>query len=251
MQGVSKRRLQTKACIAGAKTFLLLYNVIFWIIGLILLVMGLWMKLSISKLFEVSQEYNFALPSLFLFTGIAILIIGFFACSCTSKGQPSLLYLLAIFFFIVFIITLAASITGYVYRDTVKESLHAGLNKTVQNYGNGGLIDKDFDRIQEYLGCCGVDSYLDWFSTKRSIIYQNDTVPFSCCRSTKPCNVNDQKEIYEKGCYAQVLELLTNNLSSIGLGMLFISFFQLLGVALSWCLAKNINKALYEEMNWI
>jgi hypothetical protein len=31
MQGVSKRRLQTKACIAGAKTFLMLFNMIFWV----------------------------------------------------------------------------------------------------------------------------------------------------------------------------------------------------------------------------
>ena len=33
MQEMSKKRFQTKACIAGMKTMLLLFNVIFWVGG--------------------------------------------------------------------------------------------------------------------------------------------------------------------------------------------------------------------------
>jgi FtsH-binding integral membrane protein len=149
MQGVSKRRLQTKACIAGAKTFLMLFNIIFWVIGLIILILGLWMRASITRLFEVSREFNFALPSLFIMTGTAMLVIGFFACSCTSNENPKLLYGLAGFFFVVFILVFSSSITGYVYRDTLKDSLHSSLNQTLQDYGSGGIMDKDWDRIQE------------------------------------------------------------------------------------------------------
>jgi len=249
MQGVSKRRLQTKACIAGAKTFLMLFNIIFWIIGLIVLIVGLWMRISITKVFEVSREFSFALPSLFIITGTAMLVIGFFACSCTTNERPKLLYTLAGFFFVVFILVFSSSIAGYVYRDNLKESLHNSLNETMQGYGSGSVMDNDWDRVQESLKCCGVDGYSDWIYTNWAQT-QNLTFPDSCCRSVKNCNNLDIEQIYKNGCYQNILDLLSSNLSSIGIGMLFISMFQLVGVALSCCLALNINKALYEEMNW-
>jgi len=248
MQGVSKRRLQTKACIAGAKTFLMLFNMIFWVIGLIILILGLWMRISIARLFEVSREFNFGLPSLFIFTGTAMLVIGFFACSCTSNESPKLLYALAGFFFVVFILVFSSSITGYVYRDTLKDNLHDSLNQTLKDYGNGGIMDKDWDRVQENLQCCGVDSYTDWYNTNWAQT-QNITFPDSCCQNIKNCNNVDVQQIYESGCYQKILNLLYDNLNSIGIGMLLIAIFQLVGVGLSCCLAVNINKALYEEMS--
>jgi len=253
MQGISKRRLQTKACIAGAKTFLTLFNIIFWIVGLIMFVLGLWMRISIGKLFEVSREFNFALPTLFIITGIVMMIVGFFACSCTSKEKPTLLYALATFFFVIFIIVFSSSITGYVYRDNLKESLHNSLNKTILEYGNGGILDSDWDRVQEYMKCCGVGNYSDWFYTNWSIKkgVGNESVPDSCCRNLKNCQNDpllDINQIYEDGCYQQILDILKQNFGSIGIGMLMIAIFQLIGVALSYTLAKNINNALYEEM---
>jgi len=245
MQGVSKRRLQTKACIAGAKTFLMLFNIIFWIVGLIVLICGLWMKASIAKLFEVSQ-FHFALPSLFIVTGVVMLCIGVFACCCTSKEKPTLLFTLSIFFFVVFILVFSASITGYVYRDNLKESLHNSLNQTLFEYGSGGILDKDWDRIQENLKCCGVNGFKDWITTEWA--NENRTFPSSCCRTTRVCNNVDETQIYQNGCYSEILGLLSNNLNGIGVGMLLIAFFQIIGMGLSCCLALNINKALYEEM---
>ncbi len=70
----------------------MLTNVLVQVIGLIILILGLWMRISIARLFEVSREFNFALPSLFIVTGTAMLVIGFFACSCTSNESPKLLY---------------------------------------------------------------------------------------------------------------------------------------------------------------
>jgi len=56
---------------------------------------------------------------------------------------------LAGFFFVVFIFVFSSSITGYVYRDSLKDSLHNSLNQTLQDYGSGGIMDKDWDRIQQ------------------------------------------------------------------------------------------------------
>jgi len=245
MQGLSKRRLQTKACIAGAKTFLMLFNILFWFIGLVVLISGIWMQSSITKVFEVSQ-FHFALPSLFIVTGIIMLMIGLFACCCTSNEKPTLLFTLSIFFFVVFVLVFSASITGYVYRDNLKESLHNSLNHTILEYGSGGLLDSDWDRIQESLECCGVDGFNDWIGTEWA--NENRTFPDSCCRDKHVCNNVDVAQIYQNGCYQEILTLLNDNLNGIGIGMLLVALFQMIGMGLSCCLAFNINKALYEEM---
>ncbi|CAG2173726.1 unnamed protein product [Oppiella nova] len=245
MQGMQKRRLQTKACIAGAKTFLMLFNIVFWFVGIILLISGIWMRASIARVFEVSQ-FHFALPSLFICTGIAMVMIGVFACCCTTNEKPTLLFTLSIFFFIVFVMVFSASITGYVYRDNLKESLHNSLNQTLLEYGTGGILDMDWDRVQQNLECCGVDSFKDWIYTEWA--NENRTFPNSCCRDGKVCDNVDNDQIYLNGCYQEILNLLHNNLNGIAIGMLLVAFFQIIGMSLSCCLALNINKALYEEM---
>jgi len=203
------------------------------------------MRTSIAKVFEVSQ-FHFALPSLFIVIGVAMLMIGFFACCCTSNEKPTLLFTLSIFFFVVFILVFTASVTGYVYRDSLKDSLHHSLNHTILEYGTGGLLDRDWDRIQENLECCGVDGFSDWINTEWA--NENRTFPSSCCKNLGVCNNLDIQQIYQKGCYPEILKLLSDNLNGIGIGMLMVAFFQMIGMALSCCLALNINKALYEEM---
>jgi len=245
MQGVSKRRLQTKACIAGAKTFLMLFNIIFWFVGIILFISGIWMKVSITRVWEVSQ-YHLGLPTLFIVTGLAMVVIGGFACCCTTREKPTLLFTLSIFFFVVFVLVFSASITGYVYRDNLKDSLHNSLNQTLLEYGTGGILDTDWDRIQQNLKCCGVDNFKDWIYTEWA--NENRTFPNSCCINSNTCNNLDADQIYPNGCYQEILDLLYNNLNGIGIGMLLVAFFQIIGMSLSCCLALNINKALYEEM---
>lgn len=111
-EGISKRRFQTKACISAAKLFLFLFNIIFWVKerwegshnlsllscvwfqvnGLILLLVGFWMRMSITKYFDISREYHFAFPAIFMVTGVAIIIIGFFACSQYQEYYINLIF---------------------------------------------------------------------------------------------------------------------------------------------------------------
>ena len=130
---------------------------------------------------------------------------------------------LSIFFFVVFILVFTASVTGYVYRDSLKESLHSSLNQTILEYGSGGLLDKDWDRIQEnvcfnyknqiywnlflfQLECCGVDSFSDWIHTEWAT--ENRTFPNSCCRDMSSCDNVNVEQIYPNGCYPEILSLL-------------------------------------------
>lgn len=248
MQELTRRRLQTRACIAGARTFLMLFNVIFWIVGFTLLMFGLWMRVSIGKVFEISPHFNFALPTLLIVTGSTMMVVGAIACFCSSTDSSVLLYILGAVFFIVFGLILATSITGYVYRDNLKGQLHRSLNESLQEYGNNSLVEKDWDRIQTHFECCGVDNSEDWQQSNWHQTNQNLSFPDSCCKTLKHCDNVAVDQIYKQGCYPTILNMLTDNFSSLSLASFFISIFQLCGVTLAICLANHINKAQYEEM---
>ncbi|KAF7490156.1 Tetraspanin-6 [Sarcoptes scabiei] len=248
MQELSRRRFQTKACIAGARTFLMVFNVIFWIAGFMMLCFGLWMRVSIGKVFEIAPKFNFALPTMLIVCGSIMMIVSVLACFSSSTDSPVLLYILSGIFFLIFISIFALSITGYAYRSTLKEQLYKSLNHSLKEYGYGHIMDKDLDRLQTHFACCGVDSFEDWQTTKWHLQNQNLSFPDSCCKTLKHCDNVSTEQINTSGCFSIIISLFTNNLDSLGLGAFFISLFQLCGVTLAICLANHINKAKYEEM---
>lgn len=248
MQELARKRFQTKACIAGARTFLMLFNVIFWIVGFIMLMFGLWMRASIGKVFEISPQFNFALPTMLIVIGSLMMVVSILACFTSSTDSPMLLYILSVIFFLIFGSIFALSITGYAYRDNLKQQLYKSLNHTLHEYGTGNLMDKDLDRIQTHFECCGVDDHEDWLKTEWH--KQNLTLKFpdSCCKTLKNCNNNNVEQINSMGCFPLIVSMFNENLSTLGLVTFLISLFQLCGVTLAVCLANHINKAKYEEM---
>lgn len=241
------RRLQTVAAVTCMKLLLLIFNVIFWVAGVILLFFGLWMKVSLHYLFELSDAYNEAIPYIFIGTGAVILVVGFFACCCTVKGQPVLLYILSVFLMVVFVCELAAGISGYIYRQKIQDGFETGLNNSITLYGNGRMRDRDIDMLQKYLKCCGVENYMDWYGK-----WKNESVPQSCCKDKSACHfspVVDESEIYTEGCYVKVVDFVNRNLGALFGGAVALAIFQLLGVILACCLAKHADKAKYEPVN--
>lgn len=95
------------------------------------------------------------------------------------------------------------------------------------------------------LGCCGNIDYKDWYS-----LNPPRPVPRSCCKQPGPirCDTQDETQIYNQGCYIKVTQYLERNMGRIAISALGVALFPLVGSILSIALAKNINKAKYEQM---
>ncbi|KAI1283108.1 Tetraspanin-7 [Halotydeus destructor] len=257
MQGVTQMRFKTKACIAGLKTVLMMFNVVFWTTGIMLVSLGLWMKFSLGKYLVVDTDYaNFNLPGLFALIGLLIIIVGFAACSCTANGQTGLLYWYSGFLFVTFIVIFSGAIGGYVYRSELDDTFRTGLTQAINSYGSSGsLLTKDIDRLQGYLGCCGIANYTDYFATS----WANGTlvVPGSCCIESANCPPRTEfteellidEKLYQKGCYVTAVDSLSDKFQFVGSVALIISLIQLFGAFNAGLLAKYINKAVYETLN--
>ncbi|XP_076005279.1 tetraspanin-6 [Genypterus blacodes] len=244
------RRLQTKPVITCLKTFLISYSLIFWFTGVILLAVGVWGKVSLETYFSLDSEKRTNAPYVIIGTGAIIVIFGLFGCFATCRGSPWMLKLYAMFLTLVFLAELVAGISGFIFRHEIKAVLGETFDKAVTNYNGTDSQSTAVDIIQRTLHCCGVRNYTDWVETA---YFKDHGVPASCCKDNVKCSEETLKdplkvaaEVNNQGCFAQVTQVMEDNLGIIA-GISFgIAFFQLVGIFLACCLSRYITNNQYE-----
>jgi tetraspanin-7 len=235
------KRLQTVAAMACMKTLLMLFNFVFWLTGIAILAVGIWMVVELYKYMELSTEFSASAPYVLIGTGALIILVGSLACCCTVKGQPVLLYIYGAFLMVIFLLEISAGISIYAYRDKLLDGFGKGLNQSLASYLTDQEKARDFDLMQTTLQCCGNQGYDDWYTSPY------ERVPTSCCKQ-EGCNTEETDAIYVQGCFIKVVDFLKGNIGLVGGSAVGVAFFPLVGVILACCLAKNINKAKYEQM---
>ncbi|KAH1023779.1 hypothetical protein HUJ05_003380 [Dendroctonus ponderosae] len=88
--------------------------------------------------------------------------------------------------------------------------------------------------------CCGNFTASDWQYPAEGV-----RIPSSCCIQTGSTTEEKCHEMYTQGCYLKVIEFLKEIIEVAAIGK---TFFPLVGVILSCCLASVINKTKYEPM---
>ncbi|XP_049951543.1 tetraspanin-7-like [Schistocerca serialis cubense] len=231
------KRLQTVAAMACMKTLLMLFNFLFWLTGIAILAAGIWLEVELYKYMELSTEFSRSAPYVLLGAGALIVLVGSLACCCTVKGQPALLYIYGAFLLVIFILEVGAAVSIYAYRGHLQAGFDRGLTQALHSYDTDPEKKECFDLMQSTLHCCGNRNYTDW----------PDKVPTSCCKVDK-CDTSDVSEIYTQGCYTLVVDFLNTNIGLVAGAAAGVAVIPLLGVVLACCLARNINKAKYEQM---
>ncbi|XP_051775464.1 tetraspanin-19-like isoform X2 [Erpetoichthys calabaricus] len=208
------------------KYFLMIFNGIFLILGIVILGCGLWILFDTNSfLTTLTSTTNGTLSALgiigytFLGIGFFTVLVCFFGCLGTYKEVKCLLIMIA-------------------------NLLDTEINKIIINSGNVSATDSDevewklFDLVQKSSECCGNNNFTDW---KRNKYIEssslNDTVvlPCSCIKSSKSddmlfCKISpDSDNYYKKGCGAKIEEWFSTNILSIlgiEIGLAAIEIFQ-------------------------
>lgn len=261
------------------KGLFLVFNFVFWLTGLALLVVGILTKFAFSYLMKLSTDVNFNLaPYIMIGCGVFIVLIGFVGCWAAVKEHSWALKIYMVVLIILFIVELAGSITGYVLRNKMKSGLKEGLQNAVKKYYTDKDLKEAIDKVQEsYVKCCGVNTYKDYLSPVPTTVPTTATnttgnsttgnstttapttvvqrVPKSCCdKNAKKCyydNLNNAPQgnmgIYKQGCYDELVSKAKKNLMIVGGVALGIAVFQILGVICAYILTKQF-KETYEKM---
>lgn len=247
MAGRIGSNLQSTPAVTCIKLLLTTFNLIFWVSGVAILGLGLWMKMELYMYMELTTVYFDAAPYILIGVGSGIIIIGSLGCLCTVKGHSCLLYLYSLILLLVFIVELSTAVSAFVYRAKLEDGFSSGLSTAMSDYHTDVEKRHAVDGIQAGLKCCGKDKYEDWFNVDWTGNGLMEKVPSSCCIQ-KPCNGTDDKNVYQEGCFVKLSTFMQSNFTLIGGVAIGFAFLQLFGALMSCCLAKNINKAKYEQM---
>jgi len=251
--------MATQPLVTCMKGLFLVFNFVFWLTGLALLVVGILTKFAFSYLMKLSTDINFNLaPYIMIGCGVFIVLIGFVGCWAAVKEHSWALKIYMFVLVILFIIEIAGSITGYVLRNKMKSGLKDGLENAVKKYYTDKDLKEAMDKVQEsYVKCCGVNSYKDYFAPATNTTGNSTVqkVPKSCCdKKAKKCHFDKLNNvapadmgIYKQGCYDELVSKAKKNLMIVGGAALGIAVFQILGVICAYVLTKQF-KDTYEKM---
>ncbi|WAR28436.1 TSN7-like protein [Mya arenaria] len=220
--------------VALTKSILTIFNFIFWISGIAILAVGIWAKVQLYIYMELSTVYYKEAPYILIGVGAVIVLVGSFGCCCTFKGNACLLYMYSVFLVLVFIVELSTGAAGFIYKKKLSSGFEDGLAIALNHYDSDKGKTEALDGLQHNLHCCGRHKYQDWFTTpweeKQKKVNVTNIVPKSCCRGKQA----ECKNTNLPG------NATTNSTLDI--------YTELFGALLACCLAKNINKAKYEQV---
>ncbi|CAB3230813.1 unnamed protein product [Arctia plantaginis] len=229
------------AVIACLKTFLFIFNIVFWLTGLLLLIVGLWAEFDLHKYMELSPEFSGTAPHVMIGIACLIVVVTSIAFSCIIKGQPVLLYIYGGFLACIFMMDAGVAVAVSCYRDTFGKSLRDGLTQTIMS---ANQTKTNFDFTQETFHCCGVSNYTDWI-----LLSPQKVIPRSCCLDLQNCVTANYSKVYQRGCYEVITEYLENNMDILVGIAIGTAFLPLIGTLLSCFLASYIKKSKYDTVN--
>ncbi|XP_068197566.1 CD63 antigen-like [Antennarius striatus] len=219
------------------------FNLLFWICGLVLIVVGVMIQMFMHKTIQIDDALGSAYPILVVAVGVAIFLIAFLGCCGAWKESYCIVAMFAVLLTLISITQFGAVISGYIFRNKVSTLIRDSMEETLSHYENSTEEFKLIvDLTQQNLKCCGVNSSVDW----GEFLPEEDTVPDSCCiKETVGCGIGNMTNadiVYQKGCQHAIADYLQSNIMWVIVLVLIIVFLQVMGIILSCMLMKGIRR---------
>ncbi|KAM9320770.1 CD63 antigen [Gastrophryne carolinensis] len=229
------------------KYLIFLFNLLFWICGIALIALGIYVQIYLNKTLEIKSASASGAPIVLIAVGVVIFFISFFGCCGAAKENYCMVTTFAVLLILIFLIEIAAAIAGYVLRNQVQDVYGQAYKANMKNYNITKPATDSVDEIQKTFQCCGANNSSDWRDT--AAYKDTNFVPDSCCRViSKDCGHNSTaSNIYTTGCIDGIDTWVKKNVGIIAGVALGIAFFEILGIVFACCLMRGIRSG-YEVM---
>ncbi|XP_075358656.1 CD82 antigen [Mycteria americana] len=258
-------------CLKATKYFLFLFNLLFLILGAVILGFGIWILADKTSFIAVLQMSS---PSLktgaYILVGVGALtmLMGFLGCLGAVNEIRCLLGLYFTCLMVILITQVAAGLVIYFQKETLKGELSRIVGSLIENYdplnNDERNLQDAWDYVQTQIACCGWTGPKDWENNKILINRSMTAYPCSCFNSSNHfqgdggfCNLDvpvngtatyADLAVHEQGCMDGVEKWLKDNLGVI-LGVCTgVAVIELLGMILSISLCKNIHSEDYTKV---
>ncbi|KAF6332730.1 CD82 molecule [Rhinolophus ferrumequinum] len=261
------------ACIKVTKYFLFLFNLLFFILGAVILGFGVWILADRSSFIFVLQNSSSSLnvgAYVFIGVGAVTMLMGFLGCVGAVNEVRCLLGLYFAFLFLILITQVAAGVLFYFNMDKVKQEMGSIVIKLIQNYKDDqeDRLQEGWDYVQAQGQCCGWISFYNWTENAELMNRTNITYPCSCeekaendshlvrkgfCQApdanrTESINSPEDWPVYREGCMEKVQMWLQDNLGVILGVCVGVAVIEVLGMLLSICLCRHVHSEDYSKV---
>ena len=113
----TKKSYKTTACTTFLKTLVMIFNLLFLLLGLALTIVGIYGYRMFKQFFSFAPSTAIYIPIIAI--GVFMIIIGALSLWCTPKGVSYLLYVYAFIVFVLFLAIFTISVLFFARRDTV------------------------------------------------------------------------------------------------------------------------------------
>jgi len=232
------------------KYSLFLFNLLFSLSGLFLIIAGGVVQGVYSQYLDFLGDQFFSTPVFLIIVGCIIFFVAFFGCCGAIKENHCMTFTFAILMGVIFLMEIGAGIAAYKLKGQVNDLLYDNMEQGMQNYNHTGFdgVTHTWDGIQHELNCCGTEEYKDWSNVTFSF---GVNVPDSCCLSdVVGCGLGvllltpseAAMKIHTEGCLDIFSAKIKSNIGAVGGLGIGIGFLQLIGMIFALYLANTIKK---------
>lgn len=239
-----------------AKLLLFVFNFLFFLIGIIMLIVGGLALSQVNKMIEGVQPAELRTAALLLLVlGGAIFLIAFLGCCGAAMEISTMLYVFAGLLTIFLLVQVIVGIFTAAAPGKLKGALKYSLFKsgTLEQYdpNNNATTGATafWDNLQTGFKCCGVEGYKDWNNNTH---YAGDKgVPDSCCKPERKnpllfrdgCGESENwlNHIYKKGCAENIFSIAKKYLVAVTAVTLGLAVIEIFGICMACKLARAIR----------
>lgn len=236
-------------CAKCVKYTLFLFNLLFLLAGLALIIVGAVAQVQANKIAGFGSSASGA--AIFLIViGSLIFIICFFGCAGAINNNYCMVVTFGVLLLLLLLAQIAVIIAGFVMKEKIKTAIIDEMVKTQQYYDDDNkdhsVTNEAWDHIQQTLHCCGSNNSLTWRVSPE--LTATDSVPDSCCKNeTEKCGLRaldrwDPELFYNEGCTPKVTQLIKDSLVAIGAAAAGVAALELIGIIFAFCLANSLRK---------
>ncbi|XP_068962178.1 CD9 antigen [Petaurus breviceps papuanus] len=205
------------------------FNFIFWLAGIAVLAIGLWLRFDsqTKSIFEQDENNSSFYTGVYILIGAGALmmLVGFLGCCGAVQESQCMLGLFFAFLLVIFAIEIAAAIWGYSHKEEVIREIKEFYRETYEKMKTKESPYKEtLKAIHHALDCCGMTGTLDQLLT--------DTCPTKDLVSaitTKPC--------------PEAIEEVFNNkfhiIGAVGIGIAVVMIFGMIFSMILCCAIRR------------
>ncbi|XP_071953902.1 tetraspanin-33-like isoform X2 [Antedon mediterranea] len=256
------------------RIILFLYDVGFWLIGVVILGVGIYAEIE-KKDYQAVVDVLLT-PTIFMIVvGSFMFILGFIGCIGALRENITLLRIFGITLAVVFALQLIGAILALAFRGQTQQLVKDGLQHSIRNYYNDPDIQFAVDAMQTNFECCGGADFNDWdgniyfMCTDSHRSASSCGVPYTCCVVPKDEMIPNtqcgngiregvtnrlelQGKIYISGCVDAFSTWLEDNLALIAGVILGFALPQVAGIWMTFGFIQQIkDENLYAEADMI